>query len=371
VGKNYSAHYFISLNKKEKNMQRNTCLFVLLAVFIAFSSMYAQSFVYSDDIYGAREEMWYFSVSNYAKISADAELPVIGFDINPQTIASHDDFPTHTWLFKKPVGGLEDTLYVAETSFKELVLWGAPGGLIVWLYTYSGHQITDAGLSLDNTEDPRMYLSLVGKTLRSTLPDTVYLTKEGPRASRDYFRVSGIEARPDKTDSGFIHYSMRGWKVSGVLWVTEFDGQVYEFGDPNGKRVPLVPIGVLAISYVELVEPHFIFISINPLLTLTTIGAQEGIIPNQFDLGQNYPNPFNPETQIQYEIGKAGQVELTVYDLLGRLVRTLVDTEQTAGLHTVKWDARDDLGRRVASGVYVYQIKTGSFVETRKMILLK
>lgn len=93
--------------------------------------------------------------------------------------------------------------------------------------------------------------------------------------------------------------------------------------------------------------------------------------PDAFELSQNYPNPFNPETEIGYVLPNACQVELSVYNLLGQKVRTLVDEFQSAGLKNVKWDGKDENGANVASGVYFYKIKAGEFTETKKMIMLK
>ena len=85
-----------------------------------------------------------------------------------------------------------------------------------------------------------------------------------------------------------------------------------------------------------------------------------------YKLSQNYPNPFNPTTNIQYTIMKAGHVTLTIYDILGRKVATLVDQNQNAGNHNISFNAS-----RFASGVYFYQIQAGDFRNVKKMILLK
>jgi len=89
-------------------------------------------------------------------------------------------------------------------------------------------------------------------------------------------------------------------------------------------------------------------------------------IPAQFSLGQNYPNPFNLITSIQYDLPQRLDVQLTIYDLLGRKVNTLVTETQDAGFKSVQWDATN-----IASGMYFYQIMAGEFVQTNKMILLK
>ena len=95
------------------------------------------------------------------------------------------------------------------------------------------------------------------------------------------------------------------------------------------------------------------------------------MIPITFVLHQNYPNPFNPITSLRYDLPEQAQVTLTVYDLMGREVTQLVNTAQEVGYRSVQWDATDSFGKPVSAGVYLYQIRSGEFVETRKMVLLK
>ena len=94
-------------------------------------------------------------------------------------------------------------------------------------------------------------------------------------------------------------------------------------------------------------------------------------IPTKFRLLQNYPNPFNPTTTIRYDLPVQAEVRLTIFNVLGRSVRTLVVQKQAAGAHSAVWDGRDDSGRQLASGVYVYRLQAGEFHKTAKMLLLK
>jgi len=105
--------------------------------------------------------------------------------------------------------------------------------------------------------------------------------------------------------------------------------------------------------------------------TLNSVAGSEPIMPMAFELQQNYPNPFNPSTTIGYELGKGGHVTLTVYNILGAVVTTLVDEYQGAGSHRVEWNGNDANGRTVSSGVYFYKISAGEFSETKKMMLMK
>jgi hypothetical protein len=88
-------------------------------------------------------------------------------------------------------------------------------------------------------------------------------------------------------------------------------------------------------------------------------------------LEQNRPNPFNPSTEIGYRLGSDQRVSLRVYDISGKLVRTLVDAPQAAGAYAITWNGRDSDGRPVSSGVYFYKLHAGKFTQTRRMVLLK
>jgi hypothetical protein len=94
-------------------------------------------------------------------------------------------------------------------------------------------------------------------------------------------------------------------------------------------------------------------------------------IPKTYQLFQNFPNPFNPQTVIKYDLPNPDHVKITVYNILGRKVKTLVDEQQEAGYKSVNWDGKDDQGIGVASGIYFYKIETSGFEKTRKMVLLK
>ena len=94
-------------------------------------------------------------------------------------------------------------------------------------------------------------------------------------------------------------------------------------------------------------------------------------IPQRFALHQCVPNPFNPLTRIRYELPQAEQVRLDVFSASGRLVATIVHAEQPPGAHEAVWEGRDTTGRVVAAGVYFYRLEAGSFVDTKRMVLVK
>ena len=97
----------------------------------------------------------------------------------------------------------------------------------------------------------------------------------------------------------------------------------------------------------------------------------EGLLPDEFALHHNYPNPFNPVTTLRYDIPENSHVNVTIYDMLGRQVKTLINQAQDAGYRSVIWNATNDYGKPVSAGIYLYQIQAGEYMQTKKMVLLK
>jgi len=93
--------------------------------------------------------------------------------------------------------------------------------------------------------------------------------------------------------------------------------------------------------------------------------------PLEYALYENFPNPFNPTTTISYSLKDAHNIRLTILNSLGQKIRTLLDDHQTAGIHTVQWDGRNAYGEQVSSGVYFYRLEAGTFVKTKRMMLIE
>lgn len=93
--------------------------------------------------------------------------------------------------------------------------------------------------------------------------------------------------------------------------------------------------------------------------------------PADYSLANNYPNPFNPSTTIEFNIGSSEYVTLEIYNSLGEKVKTLASGIFPMGRHSLKWDATDDSGNKVNSGIYIYRITTENYVNTKRMLLLK
>jgi hypothetical protein len=118
----------------------------------------------------------------------------------------------------------------------------------------------------------------------------------------------------------------------------------------------IVDAGSISLAFFDIVS------SVKPV--------NEGIV-NKFSLGQNYPNPFNPTTTFEYSVPVTGNVEITIYNVLGQKIATLINDVHEAGQHKITWNGRDSFGRPVATGVYFYQMNAGSFEQVKKMMLMK
>ncbi len=144
----------------------------------------------------------------------------------------------------------------------------------------------------------------------------------------------------------------------------------------------------IAANWDDLNEPVIIYIDLDndgsiddsTLVANQPVGIDETVqvaeIPEQFELLQNYPNPFNPTTQIGFRIppggrSEFGMVDLTIYDITGRLVKTLVNENRAAGNYSVQWDGTNQFGQQVGSGVYFYRLETVGYTATRKMLLVR
>jgi hypothetical protein len=105
---------------------------------------------------------------------------------------------------------------------------------------------------------------------------------------------------------------------------------------------------------------------------LTSIKDEANLaVPVEYELSQNYPNPFNPETQIAFTVPANSSVKLVVYDLLGKEVVRLIDSNLLPGNYTVRWNGRDARGSQVATGAYIYRLETANFTQTRRMLYLR
>ena len=107
------------------------------------------------------------------------------------------------------------------------------------------------------------------------------------------------------------------------------------------------------------------------IVEAAVLALDEDLIPDVYALHQNYPNPFNPVTNIRYDLPEDAHVMIRIFDIQGRMVKTLVSGQEKAGRKSIVWNATNQIGEQVAAGMYLYLIQAGEFKQTRKMVLLK
>ena len=174
----------------------------------------------------------------------------------------------------------------------------------------------------------------------------------------------------DGTDNWAGHvrvyeYSNSSWPQVG----SDIDGEAA--GDKSGHSVSMNSAGDRVAIGAPFNEGTGVGAGHVRVYSLTELFIDSRIMPTEFALHQNYPNPFNPITTLRYELPENGLVNITIYDMLGREVKTLVNQTQGAGYKSVIWDATNDYGKPVSAGIYLYQIQAGEYISTKKMVLLK
>ena len=101
------------------------------------------------------------------------------------------------------------------------------------------------------------------------------------------------------------------------------------------------------------------------------LGVDNDGLPTSYVIHQNYPNPFNLVTTLRYDLPEDALANIIIYDMMGHVVKTMVNIQQNAGYKSVRWDATNNAGSPVSAGLYLYMIQAGEFRQTRKMVLLK
>jgi len=149
----------------------------------------------------------------------------------------------------------------------------------------------------------------------------------------------------------------------------QFGSSVSTAGDVNGDGYSNVIVGASGSdaagrNYAGKAYIYFIYQS-------GSYVEVDATIINNYSLNQNYPNPFNPSTKIKYQIPELSFVTLKLYDVLGNEITTLVNEEKPAGKYEVEFNSRGLIHQTLPSGIYFYQLKAGSFIETKKMLMLK
>jgi len=240
--------------------------------------------------------------------------------------------------------------------------------ILIWFIcsdTYFGQQPTIRLDSLQSIVGDSVIITLHAENLANIGAVTIKISLD--TTVLKWGRILSWDSQLDGALAGFINNQIiLAW--DGLSGLNLANGNLVELKLLyKGKSSPLV----FDTTYTELANLegniiHVTFIdgSVSPLTDLEKL-INPGI-PKEYVLHQNYPNPFNPSTVITYELPISGHVTLKVYDVLGNEIKTLVNEMKETGKYTATFDAS-----KLASGMYVYRLQAGEFVQARKMILLK
>ncbi len=309
----------------------------------------------------------FFSVKNNA---SNHDLPVDtafwelagGFD-RKTIFSSISGFPVHPQIVPGNIRVL-DAPATLDSIYADAVV-GKPGnGVAVNVYGYNEGEVDSIALALEYTSDDITFASVdftgtrcesaLNKTISTNIPDRQILVS-----------IKFNSATPMPVGEG-------------VLATLYFD--INAAAQEQTVLINSVPYGgVFNTVYHRpstgggmIIEPYF---HPGQIEIRNTVGVDDdfdnGLLPTEFALSQNYPNPFNPSTRIEFALPRAADVNLTVYNILGEKVKTLVDEHMNAGVHSVVFDGYDDNHNPVASGIYFYRIKAGDFNRSKKMMMLK
>ena len=173
-------------------------------------------------------------------------------------------------------------------------------------------------------------------------------------------------------DEDMVNLEHRQWQQVDIPF-TMFD-QENKYGEGLRDQVDAIDSITLngnltGVFYLDNIRIAASFVDLPPPTAVVEERGESQ--PQNFNLGQNYPNPFNSETVIHYALPEAGTVELAVFNMEGQHVTTLVKGERRSGDYTLRWDGRDNQEREVASGIYLYRLRVGEWMQTRKLTLLR
>ena len=269
------------------------------------------------------------------------------FDLSPNNKIDLNDFFTFADFFGRTVEGAGKALPISMAGLN-----------------------SDARFYLDaGTELPRVGEEMA---ILVSLEDFVELKGYGFSVSYDPQVLTYVGTRVENSILGAGEFA-EGQLVShkdGLVSLVTY-GDVATEGD-LGLSLLFRSLQEIEDSYIDIVnaEVRDGNYGLNTLATPVSVRIQTR--PEVYALRNNFPNPFNPETTLKYDLPEAGDVKLEVYNMLGQVVRTLVNEHQTAGRYAVQWDATNGHGQSMSSGIYFYRVQVeGEFTDVKKMLLLK
>ena len=195
---------------------------------------------------------------------------------------------------------------------------------------------------------------------------------DGLNNENEVFQQGGFSSGHSITTTNNSGLAWVGEKGNGNTWM-------YKWGN-NEETVSIFDDAFVGLNIERTTDGGFIIGTWGGTLLKTdsefnydeTLFIEEiDLIPETFVLSQNHPNPFNPVTTIRYDLPEDALVNITIYDMMGKHIKTLVNDQQTAGYRFTQWNATNNADSPVSAGIYLYMIQAGEFRQTKKMVLLK
>ncbi len=192
-----------------------------------------------------------------------------------------------------------------------------------------------------------------------------------------------VAFHPDSASGDTVWNSVSDDLTPDSLLVYEFsvsnDSLLYSFDNKTGYvSLAVIPgfmgeatLGIKVTDEGGLFAEDSIVVVVDSIVVSIAEFPDNGLIPRQFAVAQNYPNPFNPSTAIKFDVPRASDVRVFIYNILGQRVRTLVSQRLAAGTYEATWDGLNDQGVRASSGVYIYRFEADNFTKVMKMIMMK
>ena len=279
-------------------------------------------------------------------------------------------------------------------TFSELDLYDSTGAVVLGLDGTIGPGMFDLMANVETElpfpaalfgeDQPEMYMTLYEDSTGIDVEiNNDYYYGDVEDTTEFYWYASGDSLY--RIDSDDYYYNPdEEWEsvsyqlIGDTLIISNEDHPCDDYYDYYGSMDPCVEMvaeGLPMVAGLEDVENFYIYVeSVMTSMTddeTVSISHDEGVLPKQYALYPAYPNPFNPTTTLRYELPEDAMVNITIYDMMGRVVKTLVNSKQTAGYKSINWSATSDRNESVSAGLYLYTIEAGAFRQTRKMVLLK
>ena len=288
---------------------------------------------------------------NAIAVDRDNDIYIVGSGF---LIIKYDSSGTQEWLhmYDGPVAAY-------DVVIDQLGNIDVAGGI----YNYDTEESDFLTLQYTSDGDKLWERRFSGEENGSESPVAMSLDADG----NIYVTGTSVFNRGLKRNCYTLKYSMDGEEQ----WVVKYEGDGHREDTP--RAMALDDSSNVYVALRSVLGPSrstYTILKYRQSQNLTHVDASAAH-PAGFQLYQNYPNPFNPETTIEYDISQPAEVTLTIYNVMGQAVRTLVRAFQPAGNFNVSWDGKDGSGQVVASGVYVYELSTGEQVLRKKVVLIR